>query len=303
MSRRLLIVCVLGLCAAVVRFAFYPQGNSGGSDFFWSVRAAQDVLAGRDPYAYAPSAMFIPYPLPALFVGLPFAWLPAPLIGPLFVGLSSALLAWGLTRDGEYWRLLTFVSAPYLMAVKTAQWSPLFFALLLLPALTPLTLVKPTLALPILLETGVTMRRVLGAALLLITSLLIMPLWPLRWLSQTTSYAGFVPLLTLPFGGLLLLAAWRWRDPRARFLLAMACVPQHRMLYDQLLLWHLPRSRREMLFLSTLSWGACFLALTILDFRYGDVLAVLWIYLPALGLVLYPHLRARRRAMLQATNS
>ncbi len=140
----------------------------------------------------------IPYPLPAAFVGALFAGFPTVVSGPLFVGCCAALLSFGVTRDGTWWRLLLFCSAPFLMAVKTAQWAPLFLAMLYLPILVPLAVVKPTLGLPVVAKRLTWLRA--GAALLLVAaSLVLLPAWPWRWYSQLQGFGGFVPLLTPPF--------------------------------------------------------------------------------------------------------
>lgn len=89
------------------------------------------------------------------------------------------------------------------------------------------------------------------------------------------------PVLIFP-GMLLLLAALRWRDYRARYLLLLSLVPQ-RMFYDQLLAFGVPRSRRSLLALVSASW-LCFLGW----FRFPSP-AIPWhillIYVPALVIV------------------
>ena len=188
------------------------------------------------------------------------------------------------------WRLLIFASAPMLMAIKSAQWSPLLYAALLLPWLSPLAVCKPTLGAPVLLWRRSSLAW-LDAALLVLLSLLLMPSWPWRWLAQTGDYGGFVPLLSLPLGPGLLLALLRWRDERARWLLLLACVPQHVLFYDQLLVLAVARSRGELLWLVLCGWVGLLGALTAwhtLLTPWTQHVILTCCYLPALMVVLRP---------------
>lgn len=251
-------------------------------DFHWSVFAARDLAAGRDPYAPTSHFFMIPYPLTAALVAFPLAGLPGTLAASIFMGASSALLAFGLLREGPWWRLLAFVSTPYVVALTCAQWSPLMMALMFFPALLPLSLAKPQFTLPVLFP-RLTRRRAAACAGFVLLSLAIDPTWPSRWLGKVGPYGGFLPIAAYPP---LALAALRWRDPRARHLTLMACMPQHRFLYDGLLLWTLPRSLGEMLFLTWASWLAFLAAKTFCDFlSWGEVLTLVGIYIPSLILV------------------
>lgn len=284
-SRRLVVALVVGLLSGAAASVFDAAHQIRGTDSHWSLVAARSLLAGRDPYRGHTDPSVIPYPLPAAILVIPFAPLPDAWWPPVFIGLSATLLAFGITRDNEWWKLTLFCSAPYVMAVSLAQWSPLIFAALLFPALLPLIAVKPTLGLAVVSVAKLSRWGVALTALLIGASLVISPDWPWRWYPLTRSYYGFVPLLTLP-GQLLILALVHWRDVRARFLLTLAIVPQQVFFYDQLLLWHIPRSRRQMLVLTTFSWIALVGALGIWDFRSGSWLAVSLMYLPALVMVL-----------------
>ena len=283
MNRRILAAVVTGIISGSLCQVSNRGNGSARVDFMWSLSAARDLLAGRD--VYAPEANFdlIPYPLPAALVALPLAPLPLPLGASLFVGTTSGLLAFGLVRNGEWWRLLTFASAPYCLAVRCVQWSPLMMAILFFPALMPLVLVKPQFALPVAL-TRLTRRRVVACLCFLLASLAIDPTWPTRWLPQIKPYGGFIPALVFP---VLLLPVYRWREPGVRHFLLMACMPQHRYLYDSLLLWTIPASFREMLALTFTSWIACVAGFFLVGFReHGAALMVAGIYLPCLVLLL-----------------
>src|SRR6185295_3440555 len=170
-------------------------------DLSWSFNAARDLLAGRDPYRHPPHANLIPYPLPAALVALPFALLPGGLGIFLLFGISSALLAYGLLRDGASWRLLTFAGPGFVMAALGKQWTPLLMSSMFYPWLAFVLVAKPTLAPPVALTSHWRSRSfAVGAgiaALLVGVSFALMPDWPLRWLSQIGAYSGFIPIITL----------------------------------------------------------------------------------------------------------
>src|SRR5690349_4248310 len=97
--------------------------------------AAHTLISGGDPYTICPpgagSALTTAEklrigPTNPITAALPFLLLlplPLDLAASLFIGLSSALLVFGLTRTGQYWRLLVFLSFPYWYAVLTIQWA------------------------------------------------------------------------------------------------------------------------------------------------------------------------------------
>jgi hypothetical protein len=105
------------------------------------------------------------------------------------------------------------------------------------------------------------------------------------------------PHLLIPifvFGGpLLLLALLRWRRPEARFLATLACVPQTFSSYDSLLLFLIPKTRREALVLVAATTVATAIvgfvgpaatyAATVHKFAPMRIVVV---YLPALAIVL-----------------
>lgn len=217
------------------------------------MRAASDLLSATDPYGYPVHAHFIPYPLPAAFVGLPFSFF-APAVGAaLFYGLSTALLAWGLSFQSKN-RLYVFLAMPFWFAMVWAQWTPLIMAAAFIPVLLPVVLIKPQIALPVGL-TRWSKTGLYACVVVLVLSVAIYPTWPLVWLSQIKSYQRFFPFLSLPFGPLLLLALLRWRDPDARLLLLVSIFPQ-RHFYDAFVLWLIPKTKREIIPTAILSWGA-----------------------------------------------
>ena len=227
--------------------------HSPGGDFISAIRSARDLISWRDPYGYTPDTHHIPYPLPASFVGILFSFLPVEVGASLFFGLSSAVLSYGLTSD-HFRRLAIFAAFPFWFALIWAQWSPLIMAAAFFPVLSAVVLIKPHVALPVIL-TRLSWKGIFSCVIVLILSLIVYPRWPFVWLSQLREFQRFYPILTFPFGPLLLLSLLRWRDRDARLLLLAAVFPQ-RVFYDAFILWLIPKTRREIVPTVLFSWGA-----------------------------------------------
>lgn len=262
----------------------------GAADFAWTWGSARFLAAGKNPYYMPIPQGVVQYPLIASFFGLPFAWLRPEAAAGVFYGLSSALLAFGLTRHG-YARLLVFLAYPYWAGFLAAQWPPLIMASAFFPFLLPATLVKPQVGLPVAL-THLSRRGILACAGLLILSLIVVPRWPFLWLSQLGKYQHFFPLLVLP-GPILALALLRYRERDAWLLFLMACMPQ-RWFFDTLALWLIPKTRRELLGTAALSWGAGVWRWYHIPHSFTAVgrWTVLSIYLPMLGVLLLRSLKS-----------
>ncbi|MFQ3633872.1 hypothetical protein [Roseiflexus sp.] len=257
--------------------------NLGAGDFNWALKTAHALIYSYDPYAFTPSSLLVAYPLPVALFGLPLLWLPNTLAATIFFGCSSGLLAYGIMKNEQPWRLLIFLTFPYWFALCYAQWSPLIAAAWFIPVLAPLlVLIKPHIALPVAIN-RITPTGVVLAGLALLTSFAIMPDWLWRWLATTREFESKYILLTLPFGPFLLLAVLRWRNEEARLLLSMAVLP-FRGLYDLVALYLIPRSARQMVVLVSLSWLPMFLHGTIPETQ----LITLCSFLPALGILFIP---------------
>ena len=148
---------------------------------------------------------------------------------------------------------------------------------------------KPQIGIPVFL-THVTKRGVLACVVFGLLSLLILPSWPLDWMHHFAEYDRFFPLLVLP-GPMLALALLRYREKDASLLLLMSITPQ-RWFYDTLVLWLIPKSRREILFTVFWSWGAGIARWLHVPQSYTQVArwSILFIYVPMLIVPL-----ARRR--------
>jgi hypothetical protein len=269
-------------------------------DFTYPWRAAQALLAGRDPYA---AVHFLKYPLPAALVALPFAPLSPAVAGASFASISSGLMIFALTRD-DYHFLPIVASAPFLLSVRSIQWTPLLVAAALNSSLGFLLTAKPTIGLA-LLAWRPSKRAMAGALALILVSLAITPSWPTAWFHSVFDDPGVrhyrIPAL-VSLGPILLLAAMRLPRRDARLLLAMSLIPQVFTFYDQLPVMLVARTRKESFLLAACSligwaawrsgWEISFLP------RYTPPLAEHWVmlsvFLPALALVM---LRPRNPAI------
>jgi hypothetical protein len=300
LQRRLVLAIVLGMACGLASYLRLRESDLLAADLTWAWRGARALLAGQNPYQVIQPTGANPfdaplfYPLPALFVFVPLAWLPAPVAAGVFMAISTALLVFGLTRDG-YGRLPLLASVPFLNSVIWPQWAPLIAAAALLPALMPLVLAKPSIGLAAFAARG-TWRSGLICAAVLGFSVLVLPSWPLDWLAAIRRHGGLVPLLYLP-GPLVLVALVRWRDWRGRLLAMLAIVPQ--ISYDSLLAWLVPQTFRQSAALTLLSWCAVFTwgpanRAGIVSESLSWVSA--WIYLPACAMLLAPDIaRLARR--------
>lgn len=278
--QRILISLAIGTGSGIFCWFLLAHFHQGAADFGWAIAAARDLLAHRDPYA-TPMQL---YPLTSALFGLPFVWMTPEVAGGVFYGISSALMAFGLSRHG-YHRLLVFMAYPYWAGFLVAQWPPLILASAFFPLLLPATMAKPQLGLPVFL-THMSKRGVAACVLIFLLSLAVVPNWPQLWIGHFHNYARFIPLLILP-GPSLLLALFRYRDRDVHLLLLMSLMPQ-RWFYDMLILWLIPKSRREIVWTTFISWGAGLWRWYHIPHTFNEVgrVAVLTMYLPMLAVVL-----------------
>lgn len=281
MRLRVLISVAIGVATGTFCWFLLAHFRLGAGDFNWAVVSAQDLLAHRNPYD-RPMQL---YPLTCALFGLPFVWMRPEVAGGAFYGLSSALMAFGLSRHG-YHRLLVFMAYPYWAGIIEAQWAPLIIASAFFPLLLPATLAKPQLGIPVAF-TSLTKRGLLACLVVVALTFLVMPRWPWFWIAHFYKYERFIPLLVLP-GPLLALALLRYRERDARLLFLMAVVPQ-RWLYDPLVLWLIPKSRRELVYTVGLSWLAGIWRWYNHPHTFSQIgrVIVLSMYLPMLIVVLF----------------
>jgi hypothetical protein len=280
MKLRIAVSAVVGMASGGFCWFLMKHLHQDAADFRWALHLAQRLLARQNPY----DTPLEQYPLTAGLFALPFVRLQPEIAAGLFYGLSSALLAFGLTRKG-YRGLLIFLAYPYWAGLLTVQWSTLIAASSFFPLLLPVSLAKPQVGLPVLL-TRASRRGILACVIVGALSLALMPGWPRLWIAQMGRYEHFVPLLVLP-GPLLLLALLCYRDRDAILLLLAACMPQ-RWFFDSFILWLIPRSRREIVWSVFFSWGAGLWRWYHSPHSFTEVgrWTVIFIYLPMLAVVL-----------------
>jgi len=286
---RALVAVVAAIVATNVTWhiAFSP------TDFHFYYRGAYLWLHGVDPYAMRPRAAFrqpwplwdrLFYPLPALLIIAPFTLLPMRLAQAAFIGCATGGLAWRLSR-AAWWPLLVFCTPSFFMAAVLGQWSPWLTLAALAPTAGFLLAAKPTLGLACFAYSP-SWRAVGGALVIGIVSLLLMPRWPVEWLDNLHTVAGHRPPISSPGGFLIVLALFRWRQPEARFLLAMACVPQLAFFADQVPLFLTARTRLEGTFYAVASTVVFVVWLLLTPTPVGDWYILLGCYWPALYMVL-----------------
>jgi hypothetical protein len=277
---RIIISVLLGVVTGAFCFFLLHHLHQGAGDFGWAIHLAQKRLAGQNPYD-TPEEQ---YPFTAALIALPFVHLPRELAAAIFYGLSTALLALGLTRTG-YHRLLVFLAYPYWIGLLTVQWSTVITAAAFFPLLMPVAMAKPQVGLPVFLV--YFRRRSFWACVVLgVLSLIVMPHWPRQWIGQMGYYQHFFAIWVLP-GPLILLALLRYRDRDAWLLLLTSLMPQ-RWFFDAFVLWLIPKSRRELLVTIVFSWCSGiwrWYHQPLNDLQVGRWI-VLSIYLPMLAIVL-----------------
>jgi hypothetical protein len=211
----------------------------------------------------------------------------------LFVFLSGAILTYALSKD-NWNRIWILPSASFIVAARAAQWSPLYCASFLLPAMGFMLSAKPTLG-AVTLVSGFTRPSwrtvIVGAAILLAVSLLILPSWPIEWM-RVPRLGEFKPAVLWPGGFLALIAAVRWREPEARMVLAMSLVPITASWYEALPLMLAGRTKREVQILSLVS-SVGYLAqgffspgAEFVPVRFTRMLLIAFCYVPAVIVVL-----------------
>jgi hypothetical protein len=280
MRWRIAVSATIGVATGAFCWFLMKHFHQDAGDFRWALHLAQRLLSQQTPY----DTPLEQYPLTAALFALPFLRVPPEVAAGCFWGISSALLAFGLTRHG-YSRLLIFFAYPYWAGILSVQWSPIIAASAFFPLLLPVTMAKPQVGLPVFL-TRLSRRGVMACVVVALASLAVLPNWPLLWWRQAGNYQHFFPLLILP-GPLLLLALLRYRDRDALLLFFSALLPQ-RWFFDSFILWLIPQKRREIVWTVFFSWGAGIWRWYHIPHSFTEVgrWTVLLFYLPMLAVVL-----------------
>jgi hypothetical protein len=252
---RLLAAVLMGIACAAYVFMHGRANPDFTSDFDQVWAGARALFQDKDPYVVVgPGREFgwrwpLYYPVPALVIVSPLGLLPVLAARATFAGCSAALLAWAITREG-WSRLPIFLSVSFMVTMELGQWSALYAAAFFLPALGLVGMAKPNFgaALGAASSRTSTLTWLLGGAVVLLAiSQFLQPGWVASWLANLRAAPHFKPHVLRPLGFLLLLATLKWRRPEARWLLALAVVPQAPSFYDQLLLAVVCLTSREAL--------------------------------------------------------
>jgi len=302
--RRVAISVAAGLVASLLIALRFRSGGAYlyALDFTPHWRAADAMIRGYSPYvvinafssAYPFGAGYL-YVLPAAVFLMPFGYLPPQIAATIFEGIAIAVFAYALMRDG-YWRLPLLGSAPLYYGLVSGQTVPLVTAAFLLPWLGWLAPMKHTIGLAGAAFT-LSKRYVLGAAAIMLVSVLIWPWWPAQWWAERLDvFEKYYQIPLLLTGGVVLVAAvLRWRRPEARTLLAMGCLPQTMFYYDQLPLTLIARNYREAVWVAAGSWIGPLLGVLLIGvapvpradlFRRNSAIILFCCYLPSLIVVL-----------------
>jgi len=274
--------------------------HSHPSDFAQLWYGARALLAGENPYDVVGPGRAFPwpfpllYPLTALVAAVPFAAIPLRFANVLWVACGTAILAWGVSREGLWTpKLWVFASWSYFAAVHLAQWSPVLTAAAFVPWAGFALAAKPTLGAALFVAYP-NRRSLISALVLVLTSIVVFPSWPFSWIQALhgTSHMS-APVAHLSVGGpLILLSLLKWRRPEARLLAALACVPQTTLVYEAVPLFLVVNRWYEGLALSILSFVVGWWPVPAQASDYnlslwvtGDVM-VLSLYLPCVLFVL-----------------
>jgi hypothetical protein len=287
-----------GLAFVVVaRFSLYAWRPLLPSDFdllYWS---AVHLLHGENPYPISTQwYQFWPlyYPLPAVFLAVPFTILPVALARPIFDSILGCAFAYALWRTRGPYALLALLSGAYLFAMRQGQITPLIVAASLIPAWGGLLLLKPNMGLALWLSRP-TRHAVIGGIVLLAISLVVLPSWPRDWWIALHGNSGHLrPPIMRPFGFLLLLAVLRWRTPEGRLLTALALIPQNTLPHELVTLALIPANLVQMGIYVAGTWLTLAVTATVQSGRpdLTEVVTRVWpvllatVYLPMLWLVL-----------------
>ncbi|HEY0241954.1 MAG TPA: hypothetical protein VGC52_04770 [Gemmatimonadaceae bacterium] len=257
---RVLFSLAIGLCGAGLHY-FKPGPDGGLSDFSGLWYGADVLLGGGNPYEMIgpgeridlPSNLY--YPAPALVAVMPFLLFQADVAGTLFVFLSAALLAFGMTADGWY-RIPMLVSVPFLTAARLGQWSTLMTAAVFLPALAFFSIAKPQASLPVLAGSKSRLTwlfAVAGALMMVALSFALLPSWLVAWTAEVAGSDYFSAPILSAGGVFIALVLFRWRRPEAWLVLMSACLPQTWYPYNALILLVVAATYREACVLSLVS--------------------------------------------------
>jgi hypothetical protein len=301
-SSRLLVAVLVGIFSALITAGQYAGKVGFHTDFGMLWFGARALAHGLSPYPLiGPGREFnytwpLIYPLPAVVSVMPLAIFTERVAAALFVGVSSALLSFGLTRDGWY-RMPLFISEAFLSSARLGQWSILITAALFLPWLAMFAIAKPQASIPVI--AGSTSRRpilyaLLGGVVLIAISTVMQPHWIPEWLAGVRNAKHMEPPISRLAGLLILLVLLKWRRPESWLVLTLAALPQSWGWYGTLPLFTVPSTFGESVFMAGLATVGGNIAAIVMPERFTAdafynwtaTVVILTIYLPAVILIL-----------------
>jgi hypothetical protein len=299
-TTRAFLSVLIGSAAALVCYAQIKATPGHLPDFGLSWFGARSLVRGQNPYDLVGRGLAFDWPWPLVYPAtsfaavIPLSFFPQIEATLVFVFLSFCLLAYSIDR----YRLPMFLSMPVVIAAAAGQWSPLLAAGVGLPWVASLFACKPTEGLALLtLGSRETLKFAAAGALFLgVVSLILFPSWPIVWLGQLKhARVQMAPPLLRPWGFLILLAALRWKDARARFILALSVIPAVGAWYTAVPLFLVPNNWKQVMTLSmTSSLGWLLQASVVnaasetqLNTQVGSLI-VLSCFLPSVLMVLIP---------------
>lgn len=293
LAAALVVATLAGIAAGLAAGTTVASGVPGDFEFWW--RGTRLWASGVNPYTGIPHTASWPlpdplfYPMPALVLTWPLHALGLPVAAGIFMAISTGLLVWALSARG-WWRLWLLAGAPYVMAVKIGQWSPLLVAGALLPSAAIALAAKPTLGAALAMY-RLDRRAMFAAAAFGIATLVLLPSWPTDWLRNLQHVETHPPPIATFLAPAFLLLLLRWRQPEARLLLALACVPQLLFFADQLAVGLVARTRSELTALVALqlaAWGAWWALVQPTDayVNFAATFVLVGVYLPAVVVIM-----------------
>lgn len=262
-AQRIVVAILIALVAAAIHY-IRASHNAGVSDFTPLWYASKMLWVGRDPYPLiGPHRMIdltspVFYPAPALVSVLPLTLFSFQWAGTVFVFVSAALLAFGVTREG-WQRLPIFPSVAFLTSAQLGQWSILMTAAVFIPAISFLSIAKPQASLPVIASSSrrsTWIAGTVGALLLLIVSFVLLPGWVSSWWHLLVGADYFKAPIASFGGAAIAVVLLRWRRPEAWLVFIAACMPQTWYAYNGLILLIVATTYREACTLSLVSSAA-----------------------------------------------
>src|SRR5215211_4482956 len=196
---RIAFALAVGVACGAYVLAFGLTNPDFTSDFDQVWGGASALLHGQNPYDVVGPGKQYPwswplyYPLPALLIVMPLGFLPILAARVVFAGVSAALVAFGISRDG-FARWPLFISISFVTAVELCQWSNLQLAAMLLPALGWVAVAKPNIGAAMAVQARTDRALIImagGSAALVALSFLVLPDWPRQWLENVRSAPHF----------------------------------------------------------------------------------------------------------------